>query len=49
MIGTAPQRKRNPFTTIAITLLGLIIFAAICFALCDAIYLLNQSGVAPSS
>ena len=49
MLGTAPNKKRNPLSTLLITLVGFIIFAVVCFALCDAIYLLNQSGAVPSS
>lgn len=45
MIGTPPTRKRNPVMSILIPLFSLIVFAAACFLLCGALYLLNQQGI----
>ncbi len=45
MIGTPSTRKRNPVMSVLIPLFSLIVFAAVCFLLCEAVYLLNQQGI----
>lgn len=45
MIGTSPGKKRNPILGFLIPIISLIVFAGLCFLLCDALYLLNQQGV----
>lgn len=45
MLGTSPGKKQNPIVSILIPIISLIVFAGLCFLLCDALYLLNQQGV----
>lgn len=49
MLGSAPARKRNPIISILVFIVGIIVVAALCFLLCDALYLLDQATMASST